>query len=235
MKQDNKQVTDTSKAIKFDFNNPIPKFEIDVLSKEDTGSKRLTKFKYKDKFYSQVYNYGKGYGFKFIWEFDTKEQQDNHLRQTGGQQIYSSTLESDCSPFGVYLEYSLMKTGALSNTPTEHPQPTDTANTVSSEVNFDEWEIMGRQVNGNFQRGIWYKNKSGDKIAAVYGETAQEAEANAQRIVQAVNSFDAMYNALVTLQSNFQANKNFGTTPNKQELEAGLNIINATLNNISNK
>lgn len=53
-----------------------------------------------------------------------------------------------------------------------------------------------------------------------------EALANAKLIAAAPKLLDA----LLTLKSNFDANTNFGTLPNKQELEAGLNIINEAIN-----
>ncbi|MES2287353.1 MAG: hypothetical protein V4547_16795 [Bacteroidota bacterium] len=77
------------------------------------------------------------------------------------------------------------------NLPTEHPTPT-----TEGENEVLQLEIMGRQVNGNYQRGLWHKNKSGDKVAAVYGDTEKEAEQFANRIVNCVNNFDAVVEAL---------------------------------------
>jgi len=132
------KTNNTNTANKFDFNNPIPENEIEVLSREDTGTKKITRFKYADNYYTQTYNYGKGYGFKFIEKYKSADHQQKALSQQG-EMIYSSTLESDCSPFGVYLEYSLMKNGSLNNPPVE---------TIKEVPNPTEKEVAGSMVGG---------------------------------------------------------------------------------------
>ena len=101
------------KPIMFDYNKPIEADKIEVISFEDNGKAKLTKFIYNSRYYTHKYTYGNFYGYTFIYEYDNDSQQKNHLHQLGGRLIYSSTLEVDCTPFGKYLEYSLMKTQAL--------------------------------------------------------------------------------------------------------------------------
>lgn len=101
------------KPIMFDYNKPIEADKIEVISFEDNGKAKITKFIYNSRYYTHKYTYGNFYGYTFIYEYDNDSQQKNHLHQLGGRLIYSSTLEVDCTPFGKYLEYSLMKTQAL--------------------------------------------------------------------------------------------------------------------------
>ena len=98
--------------MQYDYNNPIKANEIEVLDYSDNGKSKVTKFKYDGRYFTQRYNYGANWGFKFIEEYKTAEHQQKPLSQQG-ELIYSSTLQSNCTPFGTYLEYSLMKTNAF--------------------------------------------------------------------------------------------------------------------------
>jgi len=97
----------------YDYNNPIRKEEITVIDYSDNGRKKITKFTYGGKFFIQTYNYGQSYGFKFIEEYPTSYSFNNSLKATGGSIIYSTTMQSDCTDFGTFLEYSLMKNDAI--------------------------------------------------------------------------------------------------------------------------
>ncbi len=101
--------------IKFDYNKPIHKDLIKVISYSDNGKQRKTGFIYQDEYFVLVYNYGANYGFKFIFEYPSKEAFEKPLSITGEKMIYSSTLQSNCTDFGNYLEYSLTKNDALKN------------------------------------------------------------------------------------------------------------------------
>ncbi len=198
---------------KFDFNNPIPANEIEVLDFKDTGTKKLTRFKYADGYYTQIYNYGKGYGFKFIEKYKSAEHQQKALSQQG-EMIYSSTLESNCTPFGVYLEYSLMKNGSLNNLPAENPSLTP----IEGESKYENYphlfeEGEGKSVghtvgeleiansgksfeaNGGYETAISANHTC---LGFIWGETKEQSKANALRIVTCVNGWDKL-NAQVKL------------------------------------
>ncbi len=94
-------------TIKYDYNKPIPKDEIEFLDFRDNGKCKITEFKYNGLFYRQEYKYTKSYGFKFIYAYPSEYAFYHPLSCTGSKIIYSSTNENDCTKFGKYLEYSL--------------------------------------------------------------------------------------------------------------------------------
>jgi hypothetical protein len=212
MKQSNSSTRD--KAIEFDYNKPIPANEIELLSFKDTGTKKLTCFKYAGSYYTQIYNYSKNFGFKFIEKYNSAEHQSRPLSQQG-ELIYSTTLESNCTQFGKYLEYSLGKNGALNDAEkklSEHPSPVPDSRSKEEIFNNPKLcaEFFGGQHSTDessvgFTKGEWYVE---DDIFIRCGKvpvlntgianflTYEENKANAQRIVTAVNNFDAMYAAL---------------------------------------
>lgn len=97
----------------YDYNKPVGKDEITVIDYTDNGHRKTTKFMYDGRFFIQTYNYSWNYGFKFIREYPTEYAFNNPGSTTGSTSIYSTTLQSDCTDFGTFLEYSLTKNGAI--------------------------------------------------------------------------------------------------------------------------
>lgn len=106
----------------------------------------------------------------------------------------------------------------------EHTQP-QPSNTVSrtQERTPGEWYIQGNTSN------IILSLIEGEERRVNIGRTNTGQDAGF--ICRAVNNHEALVNACHTILSNFKANVNFGTTPNKQELEAGINILTAAITN----
>ena len=76
----------------------------------DNGHKKVTVFDVDGKVIEKVYNYGRGWGFLFLVEYDSIEYYQRRMFSTGGSRtIYSSTMPADCTEFGRKVEYELMK------------------------------------------------------------------------------------------------------------------------------
>ena len=95
----------------YDYNNPIRKDRFDIMINEDNGKKKVLGFKYGENYYRQTYNYTKSYGFKFITKYKTYEGFIKPISVSGEEMIYSSTMQSDCTPEGRYIDFSLSRYG----------------------------------------------------------------------------------------------------------------------------
>lgn len=79
------------------------------LSYTDNGSTKTLGFVYDGNYYRQKYNYGNGWGFKFITSYPNKDVYLQSLSRTGEKVIYSSTMQADCTELGRLIEFSLSK------------------------------------------------------------------------------------------------------------------------------
>jgi len=121
----------------------------------------------------------------------------------------------------------------------EHPQPTDTGNTVSSEVGFTggEWNMYisekGKDGCSRAYINSALPNDMYETICTMAGlngtEPGEQAKANAQRIVQAVNNHDKLVSALTELIEVFKGA--WATDKDKETYYKAIEL----LNNISNK
>ena len=91
----------------FDYNKPAERNEFSIIREDDNGRKKIMDFIYNGNYYQQVYNYGKGYGFKFINKFPTKIAYEQGIFGDS-EKIYSELHQTE---EGRFIEYSLSKLG----------------------------------------------------------------------------------------------------------------------------
>lgn len=75
----------------------------------DNGKSKVTVFSFNDKVIEVKYNYGKGYGFKFLTKYSSLENYTNRLSTNGAELIYSTTNNNDCTTEGREIEFILSK------------------------------------------------------------------------------------------------------------------------------
>jgi len=81
---------------------------ISILTPEtDNGKSKITVFEVDGTVIRQKYNYGKGWGFKFLEKFNSIEHMNRSI--SGGELIYSSANNNDCTEYGREVEFSISK------------------------------------------------------------------------------------------------------------------------------
>ena len=178
----------------FDYSKPLPATSFELIEESDNGKSKILKFKCLTSFFIQEYKYGNGWGFKFITEFKNEAALKNPLSVTGKQIIYSSTLDSDCTPFGRFLEFSLSKINVKDMA--KHPAPTPPEKEAIGEHTPGEWEFEQCRGNNRYEHRVFSRNGGhyGSYVIAQLGFNKEEKEpeeikANAALICEAVNNY----------------------------------------------
>jgi hypothetical protein len=140
----------------FDYSKPLPATSFELIEESDNGKSKILKFKCLTSFFIQEYKYGNGWGFKFITEFKNETALKNPLSVTGKQVIYSSTLDSDCTPFGRFLEFSLSRINIKDMAKQSAPTSTE-----PGQANFVQW-FMDKPVEERIALSDKYFPKDAD-------------------------------------------------------------------------
>ena len=111
----------------YDYNKPLKETDFNFISYVDNGRKKVLSFSLNGDYFREVYNYGNNYGFKFIYKCASEIAFKQGVFGQG-KTIYSSTLPSDCTDEGRFIEYCLSKIDSKIKTRCELYQMNDKSN-----------------------------------------------------------------------------------------------------------
>jgi hypothetical protein len=78
-----------------------------IIPQVDNGKSKVTVYDVDGVIIKQKYNYGKGWGFKFLEKYNSIKHLERSV--TGGELIYSTANDSDCTKYGREVEFAISK------------------------------------------------------------------------------------------------------------------------------